>query len=160
MKRRIATTLLVLVVGVASGANAQTVQELRVQWQAYVGTPPETAPGRGIASTVFTVLERRSISGTLARQRDPQLSSDQLVVRALNVRGEIIDTQLIPDPRVLRAEATGPTGELSGQVLHRATPEFLLTLPDNAAISELRVYHPRWTGTAFVLDLMGTITFN
>jgi len=160
MKRRIATTLLVLVAGMASQAAAQTVQEVRVQWRAYIGTPPETEPGRGLTSDVFTVLERRSISGTLPRQRDPQLSSDQLVVRAVNARGETLDTQLIPDPRVLRAEATGPTGELSGQVMHRANPEFLLTLPDDPAISEVRLYLPRWTGTAFELVLLGSFAFH
>lgn len=55
MKRRIPTTLLVLVAGMASQAAAQTVQEVRVQWRAYIGTPPETEPGKGLTSDARAV---------------------------------------------------------------------------------------------------------
>ena len=59
------------------------------------------------------------------------------MVVAVNALGETVDTQLILDPRVIRAETPGQTGEVSGQVLHRANPEFLLNLPDHSAITEL-----------------------
>jgi hypothetical protein len=94
------------------------------------------------------------------RQRDPQLSENHLLVRTVNAGGEIVDTQLILDPRVIRAEAPGPSGELKSETLHRASPDFLLTIPDEAAVRELRIYHPRWTGTSFALDLLGTIPLN
>jgi hypothetical protein len=155
-------TLLLLSVGLVTPAvTAQTIQQLRVRWDAYPGAPAaEVAPGSAPVSAMYTVLERQRTSGTLPRQRNPQLSSDQLLVVAVNAQGESVDTQLIPDPRVLRAETPGPTGELSGQILHRANPEFLLTLPDDPAITELRLYYPRWTGTAFVLELLGAIALH
>lgn len=161
-------TALTLCVGLYSSvANAQMVQEVRVRWDAYTSATPKIASpsGKAVAplpsnaqqSESFTVLERRRIAGKLPRQRNPELSSDQLVVEALNGLGETVDKQLIRDPRILRAEAAGRTGAISGQVLHRTDPEFLLTLPDDPSITEVRVYQPRWTGSAYELDFMGTI---
>jgi hypothetical protein len=150
-----------------SAASGQTIEQLRLRWGAYPTAPaPIVAPNAPNAATTvpappapdaFTVLERSRAPGPLPRQRNPQLSADQLVVVAVNGAGETINTQLIPDPRILRAEKIGPTGEMSSQVLHRADVEFLVTIPDDPALSELRLYKPRWTGTTFVLDLVGTI---
>jgi hypothetical protein len=47
---------------------------------------------------------------------------------------------------------------LSGEVLHRAVAELLITLPDDPALTEIRLYHPRWTGTGFVLDPLGAFS--
>jgi hypothetical protein len=33
----------------------------------------------------------------------------------------------------------------------------LLTVPDDPRIHEIRLYGPRWTGTDFVADHLGTI---
>jgi hypothetical protein len=157
------TLLTVFVLGVSlstSVESAQTVQEVRVHWDASVGRAPQgvLAPGSAQPSESFTVLELRRLPGKPPRQRNPELSSDQLMVVAVNALGETVDTQLILDPRVIRAETPDQTGEVSGQVLDRADPEFLLTLPDDAAITEVRLYQPRWTGSAFTLDLLGTIS--
>ena len=147
-----------------SAANAQTIEQLRLRWGAYPTAPaPMVAPDAATtvpappAPDAFTVLERSQAPGPLPRQRNPQLSAEQLVVLAVNGAGETINTQLIPDPRILRAETVGPTGQMSSQVLHRADVEFLLTIPDDPALTELRLYKPRWTGSTFVLDLVGTI---
>jgi hypothetical protein len=64
---------------------------------------------------------------------------------------------VLPDPRLLRAEWPDPTGVVQGVKLHRANADFFVPVPDDSAITELRVYHPRWTGTAFDLDLVGTV---
>jgi len=159
MQYWIALILLILGLGhLDSMATAQMVQEVRVRWDAYFGAPvPQVMVGTEQPSNFFTLIERRGVPGALPRQRNPELSSDQIVVVAVDVKGQEIDWQLIPDPRILRAEHPGPTGELSGEVLHHAETELLITLPDDPAIRELRLYHPRWTGTAFVLDLLGTI---
>jgi len=159
MQYWIALILLILGLGhLDSMATAQMVQEVRVRWDAYIGAPaPQLAIGTEQPSNLFTLLERRLAPGSLPHQRNPELSSDQIVVVAVDVKGQEIDWQLIPDPRVLRAEFPGPTGELSGEVLHHAETELLITLPDDPTIRELRLYHPHWTGAAFVLDLLGTI---
>jgi hypothetical protein len=154
------TALAMLILGIglsASEATAQTVQEIRIRWDAYIGAPSEVTAGAAQASPLFTLLERRRVGGTLPRQRNPVLSEDQLVVIAVNGWGETVDEQLIPDPRVLRAESPGPTGQLAGQLFHHANPELLISLPDNPAITEVRLYHPRWTGTRFILEFLATI---
>ena len=115
------------------------------------------SPGTGQPSNVMTLLGRRQMAGSLPRQRNPELSADQLVVAAMNARGENVYTQLVPDPRIVRAEVPGPTGELSGQILHYASTELLLSLPNDPAIVEVQLYQPRWTGTSFVLDFLATV---
>jgi hypothetical protein len=137
---------------------AQTVQEVRVKWSAYIAAPaPQVEIGKEQPSNIFTLLERRSAPGSLPRQRNPELSSDQIVVIAVDAQGKEIDWQIIPDPRILRAEFPGPTGELRGEVLHHAETELLITFPNDPAVKELRLYHPHWTGAGFILDLLGTI---
>ncbi|MBM4277118.1 MAG: hypothetical protein FJ041_05830 [Candidatus Cloacimonetes bacterium] len=155
--------IVIILVILATGAMAtmvlaQTVQEVRVKWNAYIAAPaPQVEIGKEQPSNIFTLLERRSAPGLLPRQRNPELSSDQIVVIALDTQGKEIDWQIIPDPRILRAEFPGPTGELRGEVLHHAETELLITLPNDPSVKELRLYHPHWTGTAFILDLLGTI---
>jgi hypothetical protein len=160
MKKLVASAWVIVGLGLAPDVSAQTVQQLKVQWDAQPAAPAGADAQRLQTTGPFRVVERRSIAGSLARQRDPQLSENHLLVRALNAGGEIVDTQLILDPRVVRAEAQGPSGELKGETLHQASSEFLLTIPDSTAVRELRVFHPRWTGTAFVLDPLGTISLN
>ena len=160
MKKLVASAWVIAGLGLAPDVSAQTVQQLKVQWDTQPAAPADADAQRLQTTGPFRVVERRSIAGSLARQRDPQLSENHLLVRAVNAGGEIVDTQLILDPRIVRAEAPGPSGELKGETLHLASPEFLLTIPDGTAVRELRVFHPRWTGTAFVLDPLGTISLN
>ena len=142
-----------------SNAFAQTIHEIRVRWDTYLPGPPakDARSIREAASNVFTLLERRTFSGKLPRQRNPQVTSDQIVVIARDVNGQLVDWQLIPDPLVLRSEQPGPKGDLSGQTFYRASGDFLITLPAEPSIKRIDLYHPRWTGTDFVLEIMGTV---
>jgi hypothetical protein len=144
---------------IGSEVYAQTSQEVRVRWDAYVGAPSEVVPGAGeyLPANVLTVIDRRQFPGSAPRQRAPELSSDQVLVVALDAGGQQRDWALIPDPRIIRAEVPGPSGELSGQVLHRSTAEFTVTFSDDPGIAQLRFYHPRWTGEGFALDLLGAV---
>lgn len=138
--------------------QSRPVQEVRVQWDAYHASSKALVRlGAQLQSNVFTMLERRAVAGSLPRQRDPQLSQDYLVIIAVDAQGQEVCRSAIPDPRTVRAEFTGPTGELRGEVLHRASTELLILLPDDPSIVEVRVYLPRWTGTEFVLDLLGIV---
>ena len=154
----LATTL---VVGMAtasiSGQSPRGVQQVRVQWTTPADGAPPPAPGAQSVNPL-RLLERRSAGGSLPRQRNPQVSADQILVQAVNASGVIVDSQLIPDPRLVRAESPRPTGELSGEVLHRVDPDFLITLPDVADLVELRLFHPRWTGTEFAFDPIGSVS--
>ena len=64
---------------------------------------------------------------------------------------------LVEDPRLLRAEAPGPDGELTGQVIYRESAEFVVQYPDDEAIAEVRLYHPDWDGQKFSLELVGAV---
>jgi hypothetical protein len=145
-----------------SAALAQTVQEVRIRWDAYIlGSPaPQVNPDRAIASNVLTLLERRSVSGHVPRQRYPQLSSNHIVVLARDANGQIADLQIMQDPRILRAELPGPTGELTGQVLHHAQMELLIVLNDAQKPRVIELYHPRWTGLDYVLEIIGSVSLN
>jgi hypothetical protein len=142
-----------------SPALAQTFQEVRVRWEAYPTMPSESIlePQRYHAASIFALVERRHASGAMPRQRAIELSADQLLIIAVDRLGRDRQRLLLPDPRLLRAEWPDPTGELQGVVLHRAHADFFVPVPDDPAITELRVYHPRWTGQAFDLDLVGTV---
>jgi len=159
VRQWIAFLLIILALGPqASRAMAQTALEVRIRWDAYVGAPaPQVQPRSAQPSSLFTLLERRHVPGAPPRHRNPELSPDQILVVAVDQQGQEIFWNLIPDPRVLRSEGPGPSGEMRGEVLHHATAEFLITLPDDPVIAELRLYHPRWTGTDFALDLLGTV---
>jgi hypothetical protein len=139
-----------------NGQSAPGVQQVLVQWTTPVAGPAPLPPGQEPANPL-KLLDRRPAEGSLPRQRHPQLSEDQVLVQAFNAGGALVDSHLIPDPRLVRAEFAGPTGELTGEVLNRLDPEFLITLPDLPGLVELRLFKPRWTGTAFALDLIGTI---
>jgi hypothetical protein len=142
-----------------SPSFAQTFHEVRVRWDAYPTLPSESMlePQRYHASSIFAVIERRHAAGAMPRQRAMELSANQLLIIAVDRLGRDRQRMLLPDPRILRAEWPDSTGELQGVVLHRANAEFFVPVPDDPAITELRVYHPRWTGHAFDLDLLGTV---
>ena len=144
----------------SSLANTRTSQEVRILWQAYIGAPPLVVPGTGqdTPTPMFIVIERQQSSGIMPRQRSSELSSEQLLVVSVDAQGQERSRYLIPDPRILRAESPGPTGELMGEVLHRSTAEFVVMLPDDPTITEVRFYHPRWTGAAFTLELAGVVS--
>jgi hypothetical protein len=158
MRHRMISLVAFLSLALPTSATAQTVQELRIRWDAYVGAPaPQVSPGTYPASSLYTILERRRAPGSLPRERNPEPSPGQIVVVAVDSVGEVIDAQVVRDPRVLRFETQGPGGKMTGELLHRSNPEFLLTVPDDPRLHEIRLYVPRWTGTYFVADHLGTI---
>jgi hypothetical protein len=136
---------------------AQTIQEVRVGWNAYIAPAPQIAPSTARPADIFTLLTRRSLPGSLPRQRNPQVSAEQIIILAVTAEGTEIDGQLIPDPRILRAEQPSPEGELRGEVLHHVNTELLISIPDDPRIVELRLYKPTWTGTTFIWDRLGAI---
>ena len=120
MDNRNAILLVVLVsVGVPFWlAYAQSSQEVRVRWEVSIAAPPGIVlkPGQYHPAPLFTLVDRRQRSSPMPRQRSPELSSDQLLVVAIDAQGQEKEQVLLSDPRVLRAESLGPTGELRGEV--------------------------------------------
>jgi hypothetical protein len=140
-------------------ASGQTIQEVRVQWTTSPPLPPGTSAERRnqTVSHLFSILDQQKMSGRLPRQREPELSSDKVVIVARAAGGKIIDWQVVADPRIIRAEAPVPGGELDGRVLYRDRADFLFTLPDDPDIERIDFYQPRWTGRQFDLDLIGGV---
>ena len=92
------------------------------------------------------LLKVKSETGALSRQRSVELSPNQILVVAVNAQKQVLWWNLQPDPRVFRAETSDDTGQLSGKTLYRHETEMLVSLPADAAISEVRFYHPVWDG--------------
>jgi hypothetical protein len=139
--------------------EVQSFQEIRIRWDA------ADAPSRDMVLTeqepskrVLTTIERRKRTQALSRQRSLELSTNQLLVVAVNGQRQLRWWSLIPDPRIMRAESTSAGGKLSGRVLYRPKAEFIVAFPDDDTITELRLYHPRWTGTEFTLEPSGAIS--
>lgn len=143
----------------SSSPPIETYRQAVIRWDAYPGNADHVLPGEKSLGHTFTVTNRQIGKGTLPQQRSIELSSGQMLVVAVNKDGQMIAWDLFPDPRILRQEAQTGTNELKGQVLHRSKPEFLVAFPDDKEISELRFYHPQWTGSEYVLDLLGTVPF-
>jgi hypothetical protein len=80
-----------------------------------------------------------------------------LVIVALDRKRRERRRLLILGPRLLRAEVVDMNGELPGLVLYRDTTEFLVSLPDDSAITNLNIYQPHGNGQAFRLELLGTV---
>jgi hypothetical protein len=161
MSRRVVGLALVAgFLALTSLAFGQTIQELRVQWTTAPPLPPGTSAERigPPAAQLFSILSRQATRGRLPRQREPELNSDQVVIIARDSNGTIVDWQVVPDPRLVRAEGPGPGGELSGRVFYRERGDFLLTLPNEPGIARIDFYHPRWAGTNFDLDLIGGVS--
>lgn len=162
MNRERLSTLLsavgVSVEGPALPAEAQTFHEVRIRWDAADASSRDQAPTeKEPSSRVLTAVERRKRNRPLPRQRSLELSTNQLLVVAVNGQRQLRWWSLIPDPRILRAESPDAGGQLSGKVLHHSKAEFIVAFPDDETIIELRLYHPHWTGSEFTLEPLGTI---
>jgi hypothetical protein len=80
-----------------------------------------------------------------------------LVIVALDRQRRQRRRLLILGPRLLRAEVVAMNGELPGLVLYRDPTEFLVSLPDDSAITNLDIYQPHGNGRAFRPELHGTV---
>ena len=142
-----------------AAAPARSHRELRVRWEADKAALPKpsaeqyrNAPGRVSLSAAPARRE-----GGLPKQRSAELSPTQVVVVALDSEGRMRWCGLVSDPRLLRAEVPGPDGELTGQVIYRESAEFVVSYPDDEAVTEVRLYHPDWDGQKFSLELVGAV---
>ena len=141
----------------AAVADGDTVAQLHVRWQVGAGAPDSLVrPADLIPVHAFEVSTRSSVRGPLVRERDPQWSEYELVVVALDAEGRETSWQKVRDPRVLRSEQPGPTGELQGEIFYRAETELVVVVPD-AATASLHVYETHWNGSQFVLRPLGQI---
>ena len=145
----------------AAAASSQSL-EIRVRWHAYGGNASIVRPGNAppAAGAKFVVRAVRQIPEPVVQSRVPELSTEHLLVAAVDAGGQLQGWALVIDPRILRSEQTGPNGTLNGQVLHHTQPEFLVVLPDNPTITELRFYRIARLGQDFDLELLDVAPFH
>jgi hypothetical protein len=138
--------------------NGKTYKELRLRWQNSSVSPDGSQnllkePGPG-AVTLLTSAQK---NGTLPQARSLELSPNQILAVALDKKRNLKWWLLLLDPRLVRAETPGSTGEVRGETYYLANVDFTLAFPNNPEISEIQLYHPRWTGNDFRLELLSTL---
>ena len=115
--------------------------------------PAEVQPS---PSERVTVLERHRIPGKVPRQRNVELSSQHLIVSGLDENGQEIARVVVIDPRLIRAEIFDSSGEIvSNEFIYKENVEFSLVFTEDPRLRRLKFYHPTWTGTKFILELIG-----
>ena len=119
-------------------------------------TPP-AAGARTAAAPSMVVVSDQSLPGAVRRERQPQLTTDQLVVVQRDPDGRALDWMMVPDPRLVRAEVPGADGRLTGRIVQRDDTELMVAVTRLPATVTLSIYQPRWTGTEYLLDLVGEV---
>jgi hypothetical protein len=135
--------------GVRQAANGAEILELRLRWSA------SSATDRDGRSRTFTLTNRRVAVGRLRNERRPELSADRLVVVSLDEAGRELDWRLVPNPRIVRLEAPGANGLLTGRTIEQDVLDLEVAVARLPGLRLLRIYQPRWSGTEYLLDLVG-----
>ena len=136
-------------------SDAQEYKQLSVRWQSSdaSGGKLEKQQPHGLV----TLVDSKKRSGSLPRERSLELSTNQILIIALDQKGRLLWWRLMLDPRLVRSETPGPGGVISGEDYYLTKTDFMIEYPDDAGIKELRLYHPQWTGSAFSLDLLSIL---
>ena len=146
--------------GAAKG-NDQSEVTIRLTVTPGQGNPASAgaliAPGPAPETNQFEVVRRRGVNEAPVRERNPQLSDDELVIVAVGERGDELAWQRVKDPRIIRSEAPGPDGVLRGQIFLRRDAELIVRLPDAVSAARVLVYSVQWNGTQFVLRGLGSV---
>jgi hypothetical protein len=139
--------------------NADRLREMRIRWTTSPATPAGVAAtGATTAPTQsFEVVRDQAGPGVLRRERQPQITANQLVIVVRRADGAALDWRAVQNPRIVRAEVPGADGQLTGRTVEREDSELLVTVPDLADAASLSVYQPRWNGTEYLLDLIGSV---
>ncbi|REJ75265.1 MAG: hypothetical protein DWQ47_07200 [Acidobacteria bacterium] len=104
-------------------------------------------------SVDFVSGDERSVR----RQRSFELADHQLVIFLTDAENRVLWWDIVSDPRILRAESSNDTGELSGKTLYRTTGQVVIGVPAVDAVETLHVFKPVWDGQSFRLDPLGDV---
>ena len=97
----------------ARASDAGLATEVTIRWTVSgPATVMSSAAARDVASSQFDVVRRRTVRFSPVRERDPQLSPDDLVVIAVDAQGRELGWQRLTDPRLVRSEQPNAAGEL------------------------------------------------
>ena len=139
-----------LVSEVVQVPDVRRVRRLRI---AAAGMAAEGAD----APPTFDLLGQRVVPGGLRRERFPELSYDRLVVVVQDVDGRELDWRLVPNPGIVRADASLVDGRLQGGTIELDSVEMSVAIPDLPGVDRVFLYRPRWTGSEYWLDPIGQV---
>lgn len=162
MKTRLATAGLNVASQCTANPGGNAVLSLQVRWNAYQSARPMIQPELDKVPTGggFTITEIKEQPGTITLPKSSELSNDQVVVVAIDKQQRMCGWNVVADPRTVRAEHGDAEGNIKGNLFHRATAYLLVDLQDSPSVTQLRFYHPRWTGAEFALDPLGAAQVN
>lgn len=135
--------------------EAAAAKQLTIRWDASGGD--KTAVATEQSGGRLAVAASRTAVGNLPRLRSVQLGESEMFVAAVDENQQLVWWHVMSDPRQLRIQTVTETGEIYCRVIYQPSVGFLISYPDAPSIRELRLYHPRWTGTKFELLLIGTM---
>ena len=142
-------------------ADAQTHRQLRIHWRSFGKSDSsgllkteQLASGATLTRTASTVR-----SGAIPRERSFELSTDRILIAAVDETDAVRWWRLIVDPRLVRAEV-GSTSDKQSQDFYLPDVELAVECPDDQDLKQLRFYRPTWNGQEFQLELIGAVSLD
>jgi len=94
----------------------------------------------------------------VARQRNLELSTTQILIVALDENQQVLWWTLENDPRILRLETANDEGRLfNTDLVYLKEADMIFSLPADDKIVEARFYHPSWDGKEYTLETIGSL---
>lgn len=139
-------------------SKAPTYRDLRVRYESF-GKTGANGLIEGAQPAVGTLAQLSSIerAGTLPRERSVELSTDRILIIGVDQNRVMRWWKLMVDPRLVRAEAPGPNGEMQGKGHYVSSVDFSIEYPEDPQLKELRLYRVTWDGREFHLELLGAL---
>lgn len=126
---------------------------LSMQVNYYTRQPSDVQPAPAQRAKI---LQKKRVVSKVPRQRNPQLTSQHLVIIGYDEKNREIARVMIPDPRLIRMEEIDDSGRfISKRIIYEDTAEFSLLFPENPQLRTMKFYHPNWTGEKYILNLIG-----
>lgn len=112
-----------------------------IKWEAYKDAPEIIKDkNKYTVSNRFTVKETKTHNGGLPRFREFEINNDLIFIAAVDEKSRLVWWTEEHDPRILYADGPNPDGSLGGGPMTISAPDFLLHIPDEPRIKEVRVY--------------------
>jgi hypothetical protein len=144
----------------AISEDSSGTREVLVRWVAASPSSTPEAPKATRVVGVFSLGSERRYASPPPRQRSLELRAGHVLVAGLDSARRLKSWTVIPDPRIVRSEGPGEDGVLTGQTLYFEQTEFLVAIPDDPQIVELRIYEPQTTKASVQLTAVGAITLS
>jgi len=143
----------------ATPVQAAGTREVRVRWTTgSAASTPSTPAARPVSSGgSFSVSEQRNYPEPARQDSSLNLGPGRLFVATIDRNRGLKSWSLTLDPRIVRSEGPGADGTLTGETLYFEHTEFLVTIPDDPDIVELRLFEVQSEGQSHRLVSAGSV---